>query len=48
MLRERRVMLDADLTQLYEVETRTLVQAAKRNTGHRAPIRGMAREEGVG
>lgn len=30
-LRERRVMLDADLAQLYGVETRVLVQAVKRN-----------------
>lgn len=32
-LRERRVMLDADLAQLYGVETRALVQAVKRNLG---------------
>jgi hypothetical protein len=30
-LREQRVMLDADLAQLYSVETRVLVQAVKRN-----------------
>lgn len=30
-LREQRVMLDADLAQLYGVETRVLVQAVKRN-----------------
>jgi len=30
-LREQRVMLDADLAELYEVETRVLVQAVKRN-----------------
>lgn len=32
-LREQRVMLDADLAQLYGVETRALVQAVKRNLG---------------
>lgn len=32
-LREQRVMLDADLAQLYGVETRALVQAVKRNAG---------------
>jgi hypothetical protein len=32
-LREQRVMLDADLAQLYGVETRVLVQAVKRNAG---------------
>jgi hypothetical protein len=32
-LREQRVMLDADLAQLYGVETRVLVQAVKRNLG---------------
>ena len=32
-LRERRVMLDADLAQLYGVDTRALVQAVKRNLG---------------
>ena len=31
-LREQRVMLDADLAQLYGVETRVLVQAVKRNS----------------
>ena len=31
VLREQRVMLDADLAQLYGVETRVLVQAVKRN-----------------
>lgn len=30
-LREQRVMFDADLAQLYGVETRVLVQAVKRN-----------------
>ena len=30
-LREMRVMIDADLAQLYEIETRALVQAVKRN-----------------
>lgn len=33
LLREQRVMLDADLAQLYGVETRALVQAVKRNLG---------------
>jgi ORF6N domain len=32
-LREQRVMLDADLAQLYGVETRVLVEAVKRNAG---------------
>ncbi|HXO22217.1 MAG TPA: ORF6N domain-containing protein [Thermoanaerobaculia bacterium] len=32
-LRGQRVMLDADLAALYEVETRALVQAVKRNRG---------------
>lgn len=31
LLRGRKVMLDADLASLYEVETRVLVQAVKRN-----------------
>jgi len=31
MLREQRVMLDADLAELYGVQTKVLVQAAKRN-----------------
>lgn len=31
VLREQRVMLDSDLAELYGVETRTLVQALKRN-----------------
>ena len=31
VLREQRVMLDADLAMLYDVETRVLVQAVKRN-----------------
>ena len=31
VVRGRRVMLDADLAELYEVETRVLVQAVKRN-----------------
>ena len=30
-LRSQRVMLDADLAELYAVETRVLVQAVKRN-----------------
>ena len=30
-LRNQRVMLDADLAQLYGVETRAVVQAVKRN-----------------
>ena len=30
VLREQRVMLDADLAQLYGVETKVLVQAVKR------------------
>ena len=32
-LRNQRVMLDADLAQLYGVETRAVVQAVKRNAG---------------
>ena len=36
-LREQRVMLDADLAQLYGVETRVLVQAIKRNAA-RFPV----------
>src|ERR1019366_5930280 len=31
VLRGERVMLDADLAELYEVETRSLIQAVKRN-----------------
>ena len=31
VLRGQRIMLDADLAGLYEVETRTLTQAVKRN-----------------
>jgi hypothetical protein len=31
LIREHKVMLDADLAQLYDVETRALVQAVKRN-----------------
>ena len=31
LLREQRVMLDADLAELYEVQTKVLVQAVKRN-----------------
>jgi hypothetical protein len=31
LIREQKVMLDQDLAELYEVETRTLVQAVKRN-----------------
>jgi hypothetical protein len=33
LLREQRVMIDADLATLYGVETRVLVQAVKRNLG---------------
>ena len=33
LLRGQRVLLDADLAKLYEVETRVLVQAVKRNLG---------------
>jgi hypothetical protein len=33
LLREQRVMLDADLTELYGVATKVLVQAVKRNLG---------------
>jgi ORF6N domain len=33
LFREHRVLLDADLAELYEVETRVLVQAVKRNSG---------------
>jgi hypothetical protein len=36
VLRGERIMLDADLAELYEVETRALVQAVKRN-GERFP-----------
>ena len=36
-LRNQRVMLDADLAQLYGVETRAVVQAVKRNAG-RFPV----------
>jgi DNA-binding PadR family transcriptional regulator len=36
-LRKQRVMLDADLAQLYGVETRAVVQAVKRN-GQRFPV----------
>lgn len=32
LLRDQRIMLDADLAELYGVDTRTLVQAVKRNT----------------
>ncbi|MCB0318162.1 MAG: ORF6N domain-containing protein [Bdellovibrionales bacterium] len=31
-IRDQKVMLDEDLSQLYEVDTRSLVQAVKRNT----------------
>jgi len=31
LLREKRVMLDADLAELYGVQTKVLVQAVKRN-----------------
>jgi hypothetical protein len=33
LLREQRVMIDSDLATLYDVETRVLVQAVKRNLG---------------
>jgi ORF6N domain len=33
LFREHRVLLDADLAELYGVETRVLVQAVKRNSG---------------
>ena len=33
-LREQRVMLDADLAELYGVQTKVLVQAVKRNLAH--------------
>ena len=33
VLRGERVMLDADLAELYEVETRSLIQAVKRKRG---------------
>jgi ORF6N domain len=32
LIRSRQVMLDSDLAELYQVETRTLIQAIKRNT----------------
>ncbi|MFZ3138005.1 MAG: ORF6N domain-containing protein [Thermodesulfovibrionales bacterium] len=31
LIRSRKVMLDSDLAELYKVETRTLIQAVKRN-----------------
>ena len=31
-IRQQKVMLDRDLAELYEVETRVLVQAVKRNS----------------
>src|SRR5437016_3328663 len=31
LIRDRQVMLDSDLAELYEVETRALIQAVKRN-----------------
>jgi hypothetical protein len=31
LIRSRKVMLDSDLAELYMVETRTLIQAVKRN-----------------
>lgn len=37
LLRGQRVMLDADLAALYEVETRALTQAVKRNPGRFPP-----------
>lgn len=36
-LREQRVMLDADLSELYGVQTKVLVQAVKRNA-QRFPV----------
>jgi len=39
-IRGSNVMLDRDLAELYEVETRTLNQAVKRN-GHRFPLKYM-------
>ncbi|RPI47027.1 MAG: ORF6N domain-containing protein [Betaproteobacteria bacterium] len=37
LIRGHRVMIDADLAQLYEVETRALVQAVKRNLARFPP-----------
>ncbi|MBI5192600.1 MAG: ORF6N domain-containing protein [Nitrospirae bacterium] len=37
LVRSKKVMLDSDLAELYEVETRTLVQAVKRNIGRFPP-----------
>jgi phage regulator Rha-like protein len=37
LIRGHRVMLDSDLAELYEVETRTLVQAVKRNINRFPP-----------
>lgn len=33
LVRDQKVMLDADLAELYGVETRVLIQAVKRNRG---------------
>ncbi len=37
LVRSQKVMLDSDLAELYEVETRALVQAVKRNIGRFPP-----------
>lgn len=37
LVRSQKVMLDSDLAELYEVETRSLVQAVKRNIGRFPP-----------
>lgn len=37
LLREQRVMLDADLAELYGVQTKVLVQAVKRNLARLPP-----------
>src|SRR3989304_6711554 len=37
LVRGQKVMLDSDLAELYEVETRALVQAVKRNIGRFPP-----------
>jgi hypothetical protein len=34
LIRGHKVMLDADLAELYGVETRALIQAVKRNLSH--------------
>ena len=38
LLREPRVMLDADLAELYGVQTKVLVQAVKRYRAGRRPV----------